>query len=153
MLTDRRAPPTTSRLQSVPNNDISHNKTDHTAKLRIELKSILLAKPLKSGTFHFVIQFLLFHTDIEGKCECVSGLLGVGGKGAKDMLAPFQNYWGDLAPLPRCYATLMLILSFKEELDISSLNGHAEMTTNTVIRLWMHRLARTCAFGGDLRVR
>ena len=46
MLTDRRAPPTTSRLQSVPNNDISHNKTDHIAKLRIELKSILLAKPL-----------------------------------------------------------------------------------------------------------
>ena len=39
-------PPTTSRLQSVPNNDISHNKTDHIAKLRIELKSILLAKSL-----------------------------------------------------------------------------------------------------------
>ena len=66
----------------------------------------------------------------------MSGLLGGGGGGgwgAKDMLAPFQNYWGTLPPLPPPVPTPMLILSFKEESDISSLNGHVEMTTNTQI--------------------
>ena len=69
------------------------------------------------------------------------------------MLAPFQIIGGPCPPPPTPLPTPMLILSFKEESDISSLNGHAEMTTNTVIRLWMHRLVRTCAFGGNLRVR
>ena len=68
------------------------------------------------------------------------------------MLAPFQIIGGPCPP-PPSFPTPMLILSFKEESDISSLNGHAEMTTNTVIRLWIHRLVRTCAFGGNLRVR
>ena len=56
LLTNRRAspappppPPTpapaSSRLQSVPNNYISHIKTDNIAKLRIELKRILSEIP------------------------------------------------------------------------------------------------------------
>ena len=44
LLTDPRAPHL-SRLQSVPNNYISHINTDYITKLRIELKSILLAIP------------------------------------------------------------------------------------------------------------
>ena len=74
--------------------------------------------------------------------------------GRKGYVGPLPKLLGDLAPLllPPV-PTPMLILSFKEESDISSLNGHVEMTTNTVIRLWMHRLIRTCAFGGNLRVR
>ena len=52
--------------------------------------------------------------------------------------APLQNYWGDLPPpTPPPVPTPMLILSFKGESDISSLNGHVEITTNTVIRLWI----------------
>ena len=47
--------------------------------------------------------------------------------------------------------TPMLILSFKGISDISGLNCHVEITRNTVIRLWMHRLVRTSAFGGNLR--
>ena len=86
----------------------------------------------------------------------MSGLLGGGGgggEGAQRICWPPFKLLGDLVPLPPPVPTPMLILSFKEESDISSLNGHAEMTTNTVIRLWMHRLVRTCAFGGNLRVR
>ena len=74
--------------------------------------------------------------------------------GRKGYVGPLPKLLGDLAPLlPPPVPTPMLILSFKEESDISSLNGHVEMTTNTVIRLWMHRLIRTCAFGGNLPVR
>ena len=62
----------------------------------------------------------------------MSGLLGVGeGGGGKGHVGPLPKLLGDLAPSPPPP------LSFKEESDISSLNGHAEMTTNTVIRLWM----------------
>ena len=75
--------------------------------------------------------------------------------GRKGYVGPLPKLLGDLAPSssPPPVPTPMLILSFREESDISSLNGHVEMTTNTVIRLWMHRLIRTCAFGGNLRVR
>ena len=77
-----------------------------------------------------MILFLLFHTDIEGKCGWI---IGGGGEGGT---APLQNYWGDLPPpTPPPVPTPMLILSFKGESDISSLNGHVEITTNTVIRL------------------
>ena len=74
-----------------------------------------------------------------------------GGEGGKGYVGrPSSKIIGDPPPpVPKP----MLILSFKEESDISSLNGHAEITTNTVIRLWMHRLVRTCAFDGNLRVR
>ena len=72
-----------------------------------------------------------------------------------------MDYWGwggggdakGPCPPPAPVPTPMLILSFKEESDISSLNGNVEMATNAVIRLWMHRLVRTCASGGNLRVR
>ena len=37
---------------------------------------------------------------MEKKCEWIIGGGGGGGWGAKDMLAPFQNYWGTLPPLP-----------------------------------------------------
>ena len=68
----------------------------------------------------------------------LSGLLGVGGggggRGAKDMLAgPLPGYVVILFRF--MYLPQITTLSFKEESDISSLNGHAEMTTNTVIRL------------------
>ena len=56
--------------------------------------------------------------------------------GRKGYVGPLPKLLGDLAPLlPTSVPTPMLILSFKEESDISSLNGHVEMTTNTVIRL------------------
>ena len=78
---------------------------------------------------------------------------GGGGEGRKGYVGPLPKLLGDLAPPSPPVPTPMLILSFKEESDISSLNGHVEMTTNTVIRLWMHRLVRTCAFAVDARVK
>ena len=83
--------------------------------------------------------------------ENVSGLLGGEEEGAEGYVGPLPKLLGDI--VPPSVPTPMLILSFKEEPDISSLNGHVEIITNTVIRLWMHRLVRTCAFGGNLRVR
>ena len=87
----------------------------------------------------------------------MSGLLGGGGGGGAQRICwPPSKIIGGPCPLPPPpppVPTPMLILSFKEESDISSLNGHVEMTTNTVIRLWMHRLVRTCAFGVDARVK
>ena len=48
---------------------------------------------------HFILcsSFYCFTQTLK---ENVSGLLGVGGGGAKDMLAPFQNYWGTLPSPP-----------------------------------------------------
>ena len=67
----------------------------------------------------------------------MSGLLGEGEGGAQRICWPPSKLLGDLPPPPPpSVPTPMLILSFKEESDISSLNGHVEMTTNTVIRLW-----------------
>ena len=60
---------------------------------------------------------------------------------------------GGGGPPPPSVSTPMLILSSKGESYIPSLNGHVEITTNTVISLWMHRLVCTCAFGGNLPVR
>ena len=61
---------------------------------------------------------------------------GGGGDGAQRICwPPSKITGGPCPPPPHPVPTPMLILSFKEESDISSLNGHVEMTTNTVIRL------------------
>ena len=77
--------------QSVPNNYISHTfltlKTDNIAKLRIELKSILLETPSNKikGTYIYKCKLVLlwssfyFFTGIEGKCGWI--IEGGGGKG------------------------------------------------------------------------
>ena len=133
-------PPTTSRLHSVPNNDISHNKTDHIAKLRIELKSILLAKSL-----NWYICDLVFTVSRRHWRKMWVDCLGGGGRmGRKGYVGPLRKLLGDLAPPssspppPRSYAYVNLKLQrriryFKFEWSCWNDNKYCDKTLDAQV--------------------
>ena len=83
-------------------------KSDIIENSRIELRGIVLPVPSNQLKLHlllfypstwYICDFSLFHIEIEGKGGWIIG-------GAKGMLAPLSNYWGEggWPPGPSSYA-------------------------------------------------
>ena len=122
----------------MPNNDISHNKTDHKAKLRIELKSILLAKPLNWYISFCDLVFTVSHRHWRKMWVDYLGW-GVGGEGAQRICWPPFKLLGDLVPLPpRSYAYVNLKLQrriryFKFEWSCWNDNKYCDKTLDAQV--------------------